>query len=46
VEHDLEVIHAAREAGALGYVFKPHAARDLNSAVKSVAHGQSFISKD
>jgi two-component system invasion response regulator UvrY len=46
VEHDLEVIQAAREAGALGYVFKARAARDLNSAVKSVVRGQSFVSKD
>ena|SRR5579863_3762851 len=46
VEHDLEVIQAAREAGALGYVFKARAARDLNSAVKSVVRGQSFVSRD
>jgi DNA-binding NarL/FixJ family response regulator len=45
VEHDLEIIQAARKAGALGYVFKPRAARDLNSAVESVARGQSFVSK-
>jgi two-component system, NarL family, response regulator LiaR len=46
VEHDLEVIQAAREAGALGYVFKARAARDLNSAVKSAVRGQSFVSRD
>jgi DNA-binding NarL/FixJ family response regulator len=46
VEHDLEVIHAAREAGALGYVFKARAARDLNSAVNSVVRGQPFVSRD
>src|SRR5579864_910054 len=36
VEQDLEIVLAAQEAGALGYVFKSRAARDLNSAVKSV----------
>jgi DNA-binding NarL/FixJ family response regulator len=46
VEHDLEVVGAALKAGALGYVFKSRAARDLNAAVKSVASGQSFVSKD
>jgi len=44
VEHDLEVVEAALKAGALGYVFKTHAARDLNVAVKSVARGRSFVS--
>jgi DNA-binding NarL/FixJ family response regulator len=46
VENDLEVVDAARKAGALGYVFKAHAARDLNAAVHSVARGQSFVSKE
>jgi DNA-binding NarL/FixJ family response regulator len=46
VEHDQDVVDAALEAGALGYVFKARAARDLNAAVKSVAGGQSFVSKD
>jgi DNA-binding NarL/FixJ family response regulator len=45
VEHDLEIVEAALKAGALGYVFKARAARDLNVAVKSVARGQSFVSK-
>jgi DNA-binding NarL/FixJ family response regulator len=44
VEHDLEVVDAALKAGALGYVFKARAARDLNAAVKSVSRGQSFVS--
>jgi two-component system, NarL family, response regulator DegU len=46
VEHDLEVVDAALKAGALGYVSKARAARDLNAAVKSAARGQSFVSKD
>jgi two-component system nitrate/nitrite response regulator NarL len=46
VEHDLDVVDAALKAGALGYVFKARAARDLNTAVKSAARGQSFVSKD
>ncbi len=46
VENDLEIVEAAQKAGALGYVFKARAARDLNAAVKSVVRGQSFVSKD
>ena len=46
VEHDLEVVDAALKAGALGYISKARAARDLNAAVKSAARGQSFVSKD
>jgi DNA-binding NarL/FixJ family response regulator len=46
VEHDSDVVDAALKAGALGYVFKARAARDLNTAVRAVARGQSFISKD
>ena len=46
VEHDVEVVEAALNAGALGYVFKARAARDLIPAVNSVARGQSFVSKD
>jgi DNA-binding NarL/FixJ family response regulator len=44
VESDPEVIKAARQAGALGYVFKARIAKDLVAAVKSVAGGQSFVS--
>jgi len=44
VESDPEIIEAAQQAGALGYVFKARMAQDLVTAVKSVAHGQSFIS--
>jgi DNA-binding NarL/FixJ family response regulator len=46
VEQDLEIVGAALKAGALGYVFKARAARDLNLAVKSVALGRSFVSAD
>jgi DNA-binding NarL/FixJ family response regulator len=44
VENDPEVVEAARQAGALGYVFKARVAEDLIVAVKSVARGQSFVS--
>jgi DNA-binding NarL/FixJ family response regulator len=44
VESDPEVVEAAQQAGALGYVFKSRIATDLVEAVKSVARGQSFIS--
>jgi DNA-binding NarL/FixJ family response regulator len=44
VENDAEVVEAARQAGALGYVFKARVAEDLIVAVKSVARGQSFVS--
>ena len=44
VETDLEIVEAAKKAGALGYVFKTRMARDLVAAVKSVARGDAFIS--
>jgi len=44
VENDPEVVEAARQAGALGYVFKARMAEDLIAAVKSVSRGQSFVS--
>ena len=46
VENDPEVVEAARQAGALGYVFKSRVAKDLVEAVKSVARGQSFVSSE
>ena len=46
VENDQEIVDAAQKIGALGYVFKSRAARDLNAAVKAVARGKSFVSKD
>ena len=44
VECDPEIIEAAREAGALGYVFKTRVRKDLVTAVKSVVRGQTFVS--
>jgi DNA-binding NarL/FixJ family response regulator len=44
VEKDPEIVEAARQAGALGYVFKTHMARDLIAAVKSAARSEPFTS--
>jgi len=44
VECDTDIIEAAQEAGALGYVFKARIRKDLVAAVKSVVRGQSFVS--
>jgi DNA-binding NarL/FixJ family response regulator len=44
VENDEEIIEAARQAGALGYVFKMRMAQDLVVAVKSAARGVPFVS--
>jgi DNA-binding NarL/FixJ family response regulator len=44
VENDPEIIDAARQAGALGYVVKTRIHDDLIAAVKSAAYGQSFVS--
>jgi DNA-binding NarL/FixJ family response regulator len=44
VEDDPEIIEAARQAGALGYVVKARIREDLIAAVKSAARGQSFVS--
>jgi DNA-binding NarL/FixJ family response regulator len=46
VEHDPEVVNAALESGAIGYVFKAGVTRDQITAVKAAARGQSFVSKD
>jgi CheY-like chemotaxis protein/anti-sigma regulatory factor (Ser/Thr protein kinase) len=40
----VEMVRAARKAGAHGYVLKSEAARDLMPAVKSVSQGESFVS--
>jgi two-component system response regulator DegU len=45
VENDLEIIEAARGAGALGYVVKARIGEDLVIAVKSAARGESFVSR-
>lgn len=44
VETDSEVLKAAEEAGALGYVFKGCVNRDLVLAVKSAHKGKAFTS--
>lgn len=44
VESDPEVIDAAQQAGAIGYVIKRRMIEDLITAVKSAAHGESFES--
>ena len=44
VETDPEIVNAALQAGALGYVFKSRLETDLLSAVRSVADGQKYIS--
>jgi len=44
VETDPEIVAAAQQAGALGYVFKTSMARDLVAAVKAAARGEAFLS--
>jgi len=45
VETDPEVIEAARQAGALAYVFKVRVNEDLLLAVKSALQGKPFVSQ-
>ena len=44
VEKDEEIVEAAQQVGAPGYVFKTHMTKDLIEAVKSATSGESFIS--
>jgi two-component system nitrate/nitrite response regulator NarL len=44
VETDSEIVEAARQAGALGYVFKLRVEKDLILAVKLALQGKSFVS--
>ena len=44
VETDPEVVQACQQAGALGYVVKIFAARDLAAAVRAAAGGEPFLS--
>jgi DNA-binding NarL/FixJ family response regulator len=44
VEGDPEIVEAALQAGALGYVFKIYMNQDLVKAVKLAARGESFVS--
>ena len=45
VHEDPDYVHAALEAGALGYVIKPRLASDLVVAIREAHAGRSFISK-
>ena len=44
LESDPDIVHAARQAGALGYVLKSRLAMDLIAAVRAAAKGDSFLS--
>jgi DNA-binding NarL/FixJ family response regulator len=44
VENDPNIVEVARQAGALGYVFKVRMIRDLIKAVKLAAQGEPFVS--
>jgi DNA-binding NarL/FixJ family response regulator len=44
VETDPEVVEAARQAGAVAYVFKMRVHKDLLLAVKSAVQGKPFVS--
>ena len=46
VEINPEIVQAAREAGAIAYVFKMRADKDLTLAVKSALLGKPFVSPD
>jgi|tagenome__1003787_1003787.scaffolds.fasta_scaffold20574578_2 DNA-binding NarL/FixJ family response regulator len=43
-ESDPEIVEVARQAGALGYVFKMRMSSDLRKALKLAAQGKPFIS--
>ena len=44
VETDPEVVQACQQAGALGYVVKMFAVRDLAAAARAAARGEPFLS--
>jgi DNA-binding NarL/FixJ family response regulator len=44
LESDPEIVEAALQAGALGYILKARTATDLTPAVKAVAIGHQFVS--
>jgi len=44
IETDSEIVEAARQAGALGYVFKTRIGTDLISAAKSALQNKVFLS--
>jgi DNA-binding NarL/FixJ family response regulator len=45
IETDATIVEAAREAGAVGYVFKTRIDRELIEAVKSAARGRPAVSQ-
>ena len=44
VEDDPEIMETAREAGAVGYVFKSRVEEDLILAMKLAHEGKTFVS--
>ena len=44
LETDPEVVEAALEAGAIGYVYKTRIEKDLILAVKAAVHNRAFVS--
>ena len=44
LETDPEIVEAARQAGAIAYVFKVRVEKDLILAVKSALQGKPFVS--
>jgi NarL family two-component system response regulator LiaR len=44
VETDPELVEAARQAGAIAYVFKMRVQKDLILAMKSALQGRPFVS--
>lgn len=44
IETDAEIIEAAQQAGALGYVFKPRIEKELLLAVKTATAGRFYAS--
>jgi DNA-binding NarL/FixJ family response regulator len=44
-EFDVDVVRAALEIGAWGYVLKSDAAQDLVAAIHSVVRGERFVSR-
>jgi len=45
MERDPDIVEAARQLGAWGYVLKSDAAGELVAAVHSVVRGEKFVSR-
>jgi len=45
MERDPDIVDAARQLGAWGYVLKSDAARELVAAIHSVVRGEKFLSR-